>query len=65
MKPKPIKQQHTTLLNEDNSIPEIIKWTFCFIRFGVENLQAKTQKMSAFEIGVCRINTIFGSFKYC
>jgi hypothetical protein len=65
MKPEPLKQQSTTLVTENNSIIEIISWTFCFIRLGAEKLQVEIQKLAACETGVCRINTIFGCFKYC
>jgi len=51
--------------NESNSIQEIIKWTFCFIRIWSENLVTEFKKLDKTDTEECRNITIFGYFKFC
>lgn len=53
------------LTNENSSIPEIIKWTFCFLRIWSENLKTEFRNLVKTETGECRNNTILGYFKFC
>lgn len=60
------QNRHFTIrTNESNSLYEIVKWTFCFIRIWIENMVTEFEKLVRAETGECRINTIFGYFKFC
>lgn len=59
------KQAFKTLINENNSLLEILKWSFCFITITVEKLAGdfvNRAKTTAADYGN---NTIFECFKIC
>lgn len=53
------------MTKESNSLSEITKWTFCFVRIWSENLKNESKKLVRPKAGECRNIAIFGYFKFC
>lgn len=53
------------LINENNSLQEILKWSFCFIRITTEKLADEFGNRQKNGTAECRNNIIFGYFNFC
>ena len=59
------KQAFKILINENNSLQEILKWSFCFIRITGEKLAVEFGNRAKTGVADFGNNTIFGYFKFC
>jgi hypothetical protein len=65
MKSDSQKQTFKILTYENNSLQEILKWSFCFFRITGEKLADEFGNHIKTGTADCGNNTIFGYFKFC
>jgi hypothetical protein len=57
--------QNHTLISENYSLLEILKWTFWFLFLWIEIMLNEFEFLTKLEQGKCRNIPILGYFKFC